>query len=407
MYLLMKNFLRRPIAIMSALLITGLVLGLISLRAQSAERNRQAIGKQEFIVKRGELESTVILSGTVKATRAFPIFSTGKGQILDLLVSEGSLVGVGQPLFRVSSDSAAQQSLLERESRLEEARIEMEAARTAAIRQSEVETLLDGSVVLAMQKEAKRTAAAYASAKKELQALRSSLGLAAQSNQRNSDSALQPLIITVRSPVAGLVSFISKGIGDPVFPVQYGENIEGLEVMNIVQGQEMIVRTRVMETDFPNLKTGMRAKVTLDAFRSTPYQAILTRIGRQASVDKKSGMTFFEADFTVENSDGNVQSQMNARVDVTIERKDSALYLPVSAVAVSGHKAWLQTTPNFGPLKYKAVQIGVRSSENVEIISSDVNEGDVYYAIDFARFSPDAFDTEGAENALPSKAGEK
>ena len=88
----------------------------------------------------------------------------------------------------------------------------------------------------------------------------------------------------------------------------------GREVLTISDTDQMMVRSRILESDLSVVQTGMPVQIRLDAFPQKTYQGLVRRISQQGVEDKTGGYTYFVTDILIQNPDLDVRSQMNATI---------------------------------------------------------------------------------------------
>jgi HlyD family secretion protein len=140
--------------------------------------------------------------------------------------------------------------------------------------------------------------------------------------------------MSVRSPIDGLVVYRQLWRGG-----QMGDPQEGLEVwpgsalLDVVGSKAMRVRAKVNQADITQLKTGLLANVTLDAYPTKTYRARLEQLTPVAVTSSFSNkVRNFTAIFTIDASDPMLTPDLSAAVDIELEGQPAAPLQTASAV---------------------------------------------------------------------------
>lgn len=147
--------------------------------------------------------------------------------------------------------------------------------------------------------------------------------------ERNAD------LLSVRSPVAGLVVLRSIWKSGRMGEPQEGEEVRGgLGLLDVVGETTMRVRVRLNQADLDGLAVGQTAAVTLDAYPARRYEARLVSIApvavASAMSDKVRGLS---AVFAIGTGDDVLTPDLSAAVDVRVATWSDALTIPRDALA--------------------------------------------------------------------------
>jgi HlyD family secretion protein len=100
----------------------------------------------------------------------------------------------------------------------------------------------------------------------------------------------------------------------------------------------MLVKADVDETDVIDVRTGQKAKITVDALPDTSFEGVVTEVGNSASRETNtagaSGQTNFQVKVLFEDEVAAVRPGMTADVEIEVKRADKALAIPIQAVVV-------------------------------------------------------------------------
>jgi HlyD family secretion protein len=83
------------------------------------------------------------------------------------------------------------------------------------------------------------------------------------------------------------------------------------------------------QVDIVKIKSGMSAKVSLDAYANTTFSGVVSSVS-QSSIET-SGVVSYTAKIRMPNIDKEVYSNMSATVEITIAEKYDILIIPAQA----------------------------------------------------------------------------
>jgi|SRR5687768_9248886 len=144
----------------------------------------------------------------------------------------------------------------------------------------------------------------------ELQRDRQQVGLARV--ERNLERML------IKAPIPGMVALENIYRAGSMGPPQEGDQIyAGRPLLRIFDPSQMVVNTLVNQADGARLIPGTRAKVTLDAYPSTTFDAELEFVSPVASSMLDTPIKSFPARFRLLQTDPRLLPDLSAAVDVT------------------------------------------------------------------------------------------
>ena len=127
----------------------------------------------------------------------------------------------------------------------------------------------------------------------------------------------------------------------------------------------------VSESDVADLQLGDDATVSVDATGST-YDAEVSYISQVGSYS--GGTSTFTAKLRFDN-DGKIKLGMSGTAEVSLDKADNVLAVPVGAVSRRGGKSYVTLVDGSGNETVAEVETGVSSSSFIEI-KSGLSEGD-------------------------------
>ncbi len=225
---------------------------------------------------RGVVAETVTntRAGTIKACQRARLAPAMGGQIARLPVKKGDRVRKGQILLELwNEDIRAQLDLAQRDSVAARARAE-QACVTAQVSRREAErakTLLARGLIAVdaadrAQGEADSNDAACRAATQNTQVTLARIGEVRATLERS----------LLRAPFDGIVAEINGELGEFVTPSPVG--IPTPPAVDVVDTSCIYITAPIDEVDAPRIREGMRARVTLDAFRGKSFPAHVRRV---------------------------------------------------------------------------------------------------------------------------------
>jgi HlyD family secretion protein len=299
-------------------------------------------------IKGRKLESIVSASGKIRARRTVNITSEVTGKVMKLAVEEGDRVKQGQFLLQV--DPRTVRSRLQvSESSLEQTKIGLQQARQS-LENAKVNLKL-AQDELARQQRLDRDKLATRQALEQAQdnvSLRSG-------DVRNAEQAISTAEQRIKSQTADLESVqhdLSRvTIEAPIDGIITKRNVEEGEmaqagftnnpsvVLLIVADMSVVeAEIEVDETDIPNVKLGQKTKITIDALPDRTFTAKVTEIGNSPITASASGgvrqATNFKVIVTVDGEIPEVRPGFTCTADITTADRESAVAVPIQALAV-------------------------------------------------------------------------
>jgi HlyD family secretion protein len=272
-----------------------------------------AIAIASEVVATRDIAQTVEATGTVQPVEVVEIKSKASGQILTMPVELGSVVRTGELLALIDTvtvQNQYNQSL----AALKAAQADVDITGAAKKRADE---LFSQEVLTADQHES--AVLAFANAQSTLARARSDLEIARQ--------ALHDA--TVRAPSSGTIieQDVTKGqvIASATSSASGGTTLLKMADLNRVQMQAL-----VGETDIGNVKPGLTATVTVDAFPNRPFHGEVVKIQPQAVIQQ--AVTMFPVLISIANENGLLLPGMNGEVTISIEERTGVVAVPLDAV---------------------------------------------------------------------------
>ena len=387
-----------------------------------------------------DLVERVSASGKIQPEIEVKITAEVNGQITQLPVKEGDVVAQGDLLVQLNPD-IYDAALLRAEASLNSARSNLASAR-AQVAQGEANFFastkaFERGEILLLQKvisqaEFDQTQASYLTAKANV--------TSAEENVRRAEFAIRSAEAsvqeakdnlgrtTLRAPQAGVVTALSKEVGESV---QGNGFTAGEVILNVSDLRTMEVNVEVNESDIVRIHLGDEAEVEVDAYLGETFSGTVTEIGNTAlnagmngfSMDQVTNFSVkirLEQDSYLHLLEGEGENAapfrpgMSATVDILTAQRSQVLSVPIQAVAsragtpsddASGTSDANASDATLGVFLFKdgealwtPVETGIQDTKYIEVVgeldTSDVLVTGPYDIVSRTLNSGDALDAE-------------
>ena len=336
------------------------------------KKQPKLIEVEAYTVGKGEVKATVSNTrvGTVKACRRAYLAPATGGQVAKLHVKEGDQVIQGQLLLEVWNDDlkeqvglkqaeiSANQATAEQACQLG-ANAQRDASRFSRLYKGKhfvSEEMLDERVT-----NAKSQQAACKAAKDKIVVSEHSLDAAKAAVERT-------LLI---APFDGTVAEINAELGEYVTPSPPG--IPTLPAIDLMDISCLYVSAPIDEVDAPQIKTGMTACVSLDAFAEKRCSGSVSRIAPYVLEKEKQARTVeVEVKLTDPKDLKELLPGYSADIEVLLTSKPQAIRIPAEAVMENNRVLLIKID---GLLEERTIKPGLTNWNTVEVISG-LNIGD-------------------------------
>ena len=268
---------------------------------------------QTAAVVRGDLMITAEATGSIEPIRKVEVTSKASGEVTRLYVDIGDEVEPGALLAEVdprdvkNAFDQAEADLVVAQARLEISQAQLDRS----------EELLQSGVISTQEHESR--ALDFANSRATL--------VRAETNYELSQLRLDDVII--RAPLAGTV--LEKSVEEGQVIQSASQNVlGGTTLMVMADLKSMQVRTLVDETDMGDIRPGMQANVTVEAYPERRFVGIVEKIEPQALVQQN--VTMFPVIVRLDNSSGLLRPGMNAEVEIELAQATGVLLIPNNAV---------------------------------------------------------------------------
>lgn len=353
----MKPILRRILFVLIIFVVAALILFYVM--------REKPVSAVVQVVDSGRVEATVsnTRSGTVKACRRARLAPAIGGQIDELSVREGNRVEEGQVLLVLwNEDLEAEVKLAESEGATSRAKAD-EACLLAEEAQRDADRLVE------LRKQDLVSEADFDQAVTKASALRANCEAAWASVRMSAARLLfarARLDRTIlRAPFAGTVAEVNGELGEFVTPSPTG--IATLPVVDLIDTSCLYVSAPIDEVDATAIRTGMEARITLDAFPKTNFKGVVRRIAPYVLELEKQARTV-EVETVFEDLPGNNEllSGYSADVEIILDVRNDVLRIPTEAV-LEGSRVLVCRAD--GLIEERTIETGLSNWQLTEVVS--------------------------------------
>jgi HlyD family secretion protein len=352
-------------------LITGMLILAAMAGFYLSTRDSGTLVVSAVPVMRGDVIASVTntRAGTVDACRRSGIAPSTGGNITALYVKDGDIVVADQLLLELwNADFKAQLKLAQRDAAAAESRSRQScvSARVAQKKADRLVRLREGDVasqdaVETAVGDAESAAAACAASKDAAKVKHAGVELAEASLQRTQ----------LRAPFAGVIAEINGELGEYVTPSPVG--IPTPPTVDLIDNSCLYIMAPIDEVDAPQVRAGLKAWITLDAFKQRRFSGQVRRVAPYVlDLEKQSRTVDVEA--VIDDPEMNVLLPgYSADVEVIIDERHDVLYVP-TAVVLEDSSVYVIPAGG-GLLEKRLVETGLSNWEQTEI-TSGLSEGD-------------------------------
>ena len=325
-------------------------------------------------VEQGEVQRTVTntRAGTLKACRRAGLSPSIGGQIARLPVKEGDIVKKGQILLEIWNEdvsarvSLAKSEILASQSRIKEACVMAKVAKSEAARLTALlkKGLTSADTAERAVGDAKSRGAACQAAKSFAEVSRARLAVAQAALERT----------FLRAPFDGTVAEVTGELGEFVTPSPVG--IPTPPAVDIIDTQCLYVLAPIDEVDAPEIKPGMPARISLDAYKKKFFNGKVRRIAPYVLDREKQARTVdIEVNFIKEDDNINMLPGYSADVEIIIDSHANVIRIPTEAL-LEGQKVFIyekddktiykkDVTTGLSNWKYTEILEGLEQGEQI------------------------------------------
>ena len=286
-------------------------------------------------------------AGTIDACRRSKMSPAAAGQISVLHVKEGDSVKEGDILLELwNKETKARVTASERSS--DQACIVSAKAERDASRANEL--YAKGLT----SEEAKETAVANA------ESTMAACNAAVAQVEVTKASLERTMLI---APFDGIVAEIEGKLGEYVTPSPVG--VATKPTLDLIDNTCLYIKAPIDEIDAPDVRSGMKANITMDAFGEEEFLATVTRVAPYV-LDLERQARTVEIEATFDNPQQYLLPGYSADVTIIIDTSQETLGLPTQAI-MRGDKVYVIGDDNV--IENRQLETGLSNWEFTEIIS--------------------------------------
>lgn len=339
------------------------------------------------VVKRGNIEESVLASGIVRPAQLIAINARATGRVISTPVSVMSVVKEGDLLAEI--DPTTQENDLKRKksvlsyhrARLVEQEARLELARKNLVRHKNmgaIRAVSQASLDDAMMQVKAREAQVIQIQEQITQA---------EIDVENAEVNLSHTRMV--APISGTVLEISLKKGQHIGTARLSQTA-------IILGDlsKMMVTAKIAEADILKVRAGQPVYLTVLADPKRRYEGRLERIDpapesirSDSSINPSStgntnalasSAVYYNGFISINNQDHFLRTYMTAQVHIVLGRSKDVFLIPSDALRneTKGRKAWVQVLVDKNKVIAKQVTVGLNNKIMAEIVSG-LDEGDV------------------------------
>lgn len=343
-------------------------------------------------VQRGDIESSVIASGTLRPKNLVAVGAQVTGRIISLKVRPGQQVKEGDVIALI--DATNQQNELDK--------AEATLRQNEATREQNLTDLELAKLDLARnQAMMKKNAVARSEYDKAVAGVKRQQALLANTEATIAASKVGVRIAETNLAYTRITAPIDGTILSTV--AQEGQNVNAQQTVPTIailgQVDTMTVEADISEADITQVHSGLPVYFTISGRNSKRYDAKLEAIepapdsvvsdksfGLSNGMAAASGVTasavYYKGKFSIPNTDGLLRTYMTAEIHIVLAKVKNVLLAPASALkplgdtdADSPGKATVRVLNAYGAIEERTVETGITDKINTEI-RSGLQEGD-------------------------------
>jgi HlyD family secretion protein len=381
---------KRLFYILGALLVTALiVVGLVAATRGGTKIDPSKLAK----IEKGDLAKSVVATGKIQPVTNVEVKSKASGIVQSLLVDYGDTVKRGQILAQLDKEQilaqvnqqrasleAAEAAARAAEADLERAKVDAEGPDVPLLKRAyeRAQGMAKDGVVsasaledaqknyeLAVNKQQLGKANVVSTAAKLKQAQAQVSQAKAQLEEKEEEYRNS----TIVAPLDGMVLSRDVEVGDAVSSILVMGSSATL-VMTLGDIHEVYVKGKVDETDIGKVFIGQPARIKVESYKDRTFSGKVTKISPMGV--EKDNVTTFEVRVSIDNSKGELKSQMTANAEIILEEHKNVLMVPEgSLIYDKDRKASVEVPdPNGKDGKKKvAVVVGISNGSKTELVS--------------------------------------
>lgn len=347
-----------------------LVLIIIVLLATAAatvfwfQRNKPILVKVTE-VSIGEVQRTVTntRAGTLNACRRARLSPSLGGQIASLPVTEGETVTQGQILFEIWNLDLRAQVELARSELIASKALKQQSCIQADLAKREAERLTELRQQGLTSDESSEKAVSLSLSSQAACDAATAIISVSQARLSVANAALEKTRLT--APFDGTIAEVNGELGEYITPSPVG--IPTPPAVDIIDNSCLYVSAPIDEVDAPEIRAGMTARISLDAFGREFFEGSVRRVAPYVlDVEKQARTVDIEVDFVSDRDNVNMLPGYTADVEVILDSHSDSLRIPTEAL-LEGHRVYVYDA-DFDTISEVEVKTGLSNWQHTEIL---------------------------------------
>jgi HlyD family secretion protein len=180
----------------------------------------------------------------------------------------------------------------------------------------------------------------------------------------------------VRADVPGIVVYKDVFFGSEQRKPQVGDQVWANQPLLILPDiSAMVVETKVRETDIHKVEKNQKVSVRVEAYPDLQLTGAVTLVGTLAQEEKdRRGVKYFGVTIQVRENEPRLRPGMTARVEIEVESRPHALFVPLEAVFEREGRHVVYVVDRFR-IRAQEVTLGP-SNENFAVVLSGLGRGE-------------------------------
>lgn len=340
-------------------------------------KNDKTITYLTETVQRGNLQKTVIATGTIRAYNRVEVGAQVSGKIEKIYVTLGQKVKTGDLIAQI--DSSTQQNTLDTATaKLASYQAQLKAKKVAySVAKSSYDRLAKlyakKSVSLDEFESAKDTLATAEAAIEEIDAS------IKQAEIEVNDAKTNLGYTKIVAPIDATIISI---------PVSEGQTVNANQttptIVQVADLSKVLIKPEISEGDITKVTAGMEVKFSTLSDPDKIYQATIDSVDPAMTTLTDNEYTesvsdtnavYYYANVVVENPDNNLRIGMTTQNTITIADIKNTLLIPTMTLKKQNNKVFVNVLTTANQVEQREVQIGLNDDMNTQILSG-LTEGE-------------------------------
>lgn len=213
------------------------------------------------------------------------------------------------------------------------------------------------------------------SAKSKVETTESSYARSARNAQVASARAAYEIALlnlnkaTLVSPVNGIITEVNNKSGEILGTGVIKESFS--RVMSL----DMIIQSRVPESDVVKIKLGQHAKITFDALSEEDvFDGEIIEIDPASTTIQD--VVYYNIKLKLNNNDSRVKPGMSVNIDIAAAEKDNVVMVPMRAIKTENEKKYVEVLQFDNTTKKMFIETGLQGDEGMIEVKSGLNGGE-------------------------------